>query len=90
MCHKAMIHPLFRFTRDFLHQTNKIAPCTYGTPLYYIYKRNLARSDTQNLYRILPEAISDKKLFQIKQKEFPVFPDKKLRFSPDNSANYQA
>ncbi len=42
------------------------------------------------LYRILPEAISDKKLFQIKQKEFLVFPDKKLRFSPDNSANYQA
>lgn len=32
------------------------------------------------LYRILPEAISDKELFQIKQKEFPVFPDKKPRF----------
>lgn len=42
------------------------------------------------LYRILPEAISDKELFQIKQKEFLAFPDKKLRFSPDNSANYQA
>lgn len=42
------------------------------------------------LYRILPEAISDKELFQIKQKEFPVFPDKKLQSSPDNSANCQA